>query len=104
MKKFMGKIVMNSLVIALIIWVASIVFYFSYMDYSFFIDGAFTVILFFANMSGGTPLSNYEASEAIWKIQKTEDIKINVGAVFYGSLLYTVMSFIIWALLSHGLF
>lgn len=104
MKKFIGKIVMTSLVIALIIWVASLVFSFSYMDYSFFIGGGLTIILFFANMSGGTPLSNYEASEAIWKIQKTEDIKINVGVVFYSSLLYTVVSFIIWALLSHVLF
>ncbi len=36
-----------------------------------------------------------DASEAVWKVQKVEKSKVNVGGVFYGTVLYTVMSLIL---------
>lgn len=95
MKNFFVKILIIALVIALIVWLASVIFSFSYSEWSFFIGLGLTIILLFFNSSGGTTMANYEASEAIWKIQKNEDLKINVGVVFYGSVLYTVAGFIV---------
>ncbi len=35
-----------------------------------------------------------DASEAVWKVQKVEKSKVTVGGLFYGTVLYTVISLI----------
>jgi hypothetical protein len=95
LKKALGKVLVISVVIALIVWLASVIFSFSYSEWSFFIGLGITIVLLFLNSSGGTSIANFEASESMWKIQKSDDLKINVGVVFYGSALYTVVSLII---------
>jgi hypothetical protein len=94
LKKVIGKSFVSAAVIALIVWVASIIFSFSYSEWSFFIGLGLSVVLFFFNSSGGalSKGATLEASEAGWKIQKDNELKTNVGAVFYGSVLFTVIS------------
>jgi hypothetical protein len=91
----MGTSFVSAVAIALIVWVASIIFSFSYGEWSFFIGLGLTVVLFFFNSSGGalSKGATLEASEAGWKIQKDNELKTNVGGVFYGSVLFTVISF-----------
>ncbi|GGK02523.1 hypothetical protein GCM10007063_26040 [Lentibacillus kapialis] len=41
-----------------------------------------------------------EASESGWKIQKeNNELKVDVGVVFYGSVLYTIISLIVMIIL-----
>ncbi|MCP3740973.1 hypothetical protein [Rossellomorea sp. BNER] len=96
MKKLIGWSIVSSIGIGLIVWVASNVFSFSYGEWSFFIGLGLSVVLFFLNSSGGmfSKGTTFEASEAMWKIQKDIEQKTNVGAVFYGSVLFTIISFI----------
>jgi len=96
MKKVIGKAILASLIIGLIVWVASAFFSFSYFEWSFLIGIGLSVILYFFNSSGGilSDATNFEASQAGWKIQRDSEMKVNVGAVFYGSLLYTIISLI----------
>ena len=94
MKKVIGKTVLVSLVIGIIVWIASLIFSFSYSQWGFYIGLGLTLVLLIFNTSGGTTMANFEASESIWKIQKNDDLKINVGVVFYGAILYTVVSLI----------
>jgi hypothetical protein len=63
----------------------------------FFIGLGLSIKLFFFNSSGGalSKGANFEVSEANWKIQKDNEMKTNVGAVFYGSVLFTILSFIL---------
>lgn len=96
MKKTIIGSVLSALVIALLVWIASKVLSFSYMDWSFFIGLALSVVLFFFNSRGGAFSKgvSLEMSEANWKVQKGNELEVEVGFVFYGSLLFTVVSFI----------
>ena len=95
LKKFIGMIFITALIIAFLVWIASIIFSFSYSEWGFFIGIGLTIVILFLNSSGGTTMGNYEASLSMWKIQKDEDLKVNVGVVFYGSVLYSINSFIL---------
>ncbi|WP_240628527.1 hypothetical protein [Bacillus salacetis] len=94
-KKIIGTLV-SAAVFGLLVWAASQILSFSYIEWSFFIGLAVSVILFFFNSSGGalSKAATLNASTAGWKIQKDNDLKANVGFVFYGVLLFTVISFI----------
>jgi hypothetical protein len=94
-KKIIGTL-LSAGVFALLVWAASKVLSFSYMEWSFFIGLAVSVVLFFFNSSGGalSKAATLDASTAGWKIQKDNDLKANVGFVFYGAALFTVVSFI----------
>ncbi|HEX6922934.1 MAG TPA: hypothetical protein VF149_03850 [Bacillales bacterium] len=98
MKKVIGWTILSAIIIALIVWIASLIFSFSYGDWSFFIGLGLSAVIFIFSSSGG-PMSGgatLEASEATWKIQKeNNEMQANGGAVFYGSVLYTVVSFIV---------
>lgn len=96
MKKNISWSLVTASLIGLMVWGASSIFSFSYGEWSFFIGLALSVILFFFNSSGGvlSKVTTYEASESVWKIQKDTELKSNVGAVFYGSVLYTIISLI----------
>ncbi|MGR3763112.1 hypothetical protein [Rossellomorea sp. NS-SX7] len=97
MNKIIGKSLLSAITIALLIWGASVIFSFSYGEWSFFIGLGIAVVLFFFNSSGGTLSkgATLGASAAGWKIQKDNELKANVGAVFYGSVLFTVVSFVL---------
>jgi hypothetical protein len=84
-------------VLAIAIWIGSLLFSFSYGEWSFFIGLGLTVGLFFFNSSGGalSKGATLGASEAGWKIQKDNELKSNVGSVFYGVLLFTIISFVV---------
>jgi hypothetical protein len=96
MKKTIGGSILTSLVIGLIVWVTSMILSFPYSEWSFFIGLGLTVVMFFFNSSGGTLSkgATLEASEAGWKVQEDNELKSNVGVIFYGSLLYTFISLI----------
>lgn len=97
MNKVIGKSILASLFIGLIVWGASAIFSFSYVNWSFLIGLGLSVILYLLNSSGGvlSNVTNFEASEAGGKIQKDRELKVNVGAMFYGSVLYTLISLIL---------
>ncbi len=97
MKIISGKSLVSAIVIALCVWVASMLFSFSYGEWSFFIGLGLTVFLFFFNSSGGalSKGATMQASEAGWKVQKDNELKANVGVVFYGSALFTLISFVL---------
>lgn len=101
MKKNVSLSIVTSILIALLTWLASIIFSFSYGEWSFFIGLGLCVILFFFNSSGG-PLSkvaNQHASESVWKVQKDNEMTTSVGPVFYGTVLYTTSGFIVMLIL-----
>jgi hypothetical protein len=97
MKKNILGTVISALVIALLVWIASMVFSFSYMEWSFFIGLGLTVALYFFNSRGGalSKGATLDASEASWKIQKDNELEVEVGYVFYGSLLFTIVNLIV---------
>lgn len=102
MKKVIGWSILSSIIIAIAVWIASIIFTFSYGEWSFFIGLGLSVIIFFFSSSGGALSKGaaFEASEAGWKIRKeNNEMKANVGAVFYGSVLYTIISLIVMVIL-----
>ncbi|MGM0852493.1 MAG: hypothetical protein ACQEWI_07765 [Bacillota bacterium] len=97
MKKFITRTsLVTAAILAIGIWIGSLLFSFSYGEWSFFIGLGITVGLFFFNSSGGALSKGaaLEASEAGWKIQKDNELKTNVGSVFYGSVLFTLTSLI----------
>jgi hypothetical protein len=96
MKKVIGKTILSAIIIGILVWGASYIFSFSYGEWSFFIGLGLSVVIFFFNSSGGTlsKVTNLHASESVWKIQKDNELKANVGAVFYGSVLFTISSLI----------
>ena len=98
MNKAIQRVIITSIIIAGIVWIAFIIIPFSYLEWCFFIGLGLTVIMFLFNSSGGF-LSRgvtLEASEAAWKVQKdNNELKVNVGGVFYGVLLYTFVSLIV---------
>ncbi|HLR62486.1 MAG TPA: hypothetical protein VK097_08595 [Lentibacillus sp.] len=102
MKKIIGRSILSSIIIAIVVWIASIIFTFSYGQWSFFIGLTLSVVLFFFNSSGGalSKGATLEASESGWKIQKeNNELRANVGVVFYGSVLYTIISLIAMVIL-----
>jgi len=97
MKKFITRMsLITAAILAIAIWIGSLLFNFSYGEWSFFIGLGITVGLFFFNSSGGalSKGATLEASEAGWKIQKDNELKSNVGGVFYGAVLFTLISFV----------
>ncbi|WRP07241.1 hypothetical protein U9J35_03480 [Rossellomorea aquimaris] len=97
MKKFVTrKSIVTAAILAIAIWIGSLLFTFSYGEWSFFIGLGIAVGLFFFNSSGGalSKGATLEASEAGWKIQKDNELKANVGSVFYGAVLFTLISLI----------
>ncbi|MDX8344619.1 hypothetical protein [Rossellomorea sp. YZS02] len=98
MRNFITKTsVVTAAVMAIGIWIGSLLFSFSYGEWSFFIGLGITVVLFFFNSSGGMLSKNatLDASQAGWKIQKDNELKSNVGSVFYGVLMFTGISFVV---------
>lgn len=96
LKKIILKSIVTAIIISLIVLTASFIVPFSYSNWSFFIGLGISIILYLSNSSGGI-LSSYadaNLSEATWKIENNNEQKVNVGIVFYGSVLYTVISFI----------
>ncbi|WP_456270963.1 hypothetical protein [Bacillus sp. AK031] len=104
MKKNILGTVISALVIALLVWIASKVLSFSYVDWSFFIGLGISVIVFFFNSRGGVMSkgATLEASEAAWKVQKDNgnELEAEVGYIFYGSLLFTIVS-LVWMLITY---
>ncbi|WP_156791357.1 hypothetical protein [Bacillus sp. SG-1] len=96
MKKNIIGTVISAAVFGVLVWGASLIFSFSFLDWGFFIGLAISVVLFFFNSSGGMLSKNatLDASTAGWKIQQDNELKANVGFVFYGAVLFTVISFI----------
>lgn len=98
MKKIIVWSIVTSLIIGLAVWIASELIPFSYTEWSFFIGLALTGIVFFFSSSGGFSSRNatLEVSEAVWRVQKDDNqLKVNVGSVFYGTVLYTIVSFVV---------
>ncbi|MBW3112617.1 hypothetical protein KYJ26_12300 [Bacillus sp. MCCB 382] len=98
MRNFITKTsVVTAAVMAIGIWIGSLLISFSYGEWSFFIGLGITVVLFFFNSSGGMLSKNatLDASQAGWKIQKDNELKSNVGSVFYGVLMFTGISFVV---------
>lgn len=98
MKKIIQWALITSIIIGAIVWIASAIIPFSYGEWSFFIGLGITVIMFLFNSSGGflSKGATLEASEATWQVQKdNNELKVNVGGVFYGALLYTIVSLVI---------
>jgi hypothetical protein len=96
MKKVIVRTIISAIIIGIIAWGASFIFSFSYSEWSFFIGLGLSVVIFFFNSSGGalSKITTHQASESVWKIQKDNELKANVGTVFYGSVLFTVISLI----------
>lgn len=96
MKKLIGWSIVTAFVIGLLTWLASTIFSFSYGEWSFFIGLGLTVVIFFFSSSGGTlsKIATQKASESVWKIQKDNELKTRLGPLFFGSLFYTVVSFL----------
>ncbi|TYR74233.1 hypothetical protein FZC79_15585 [Rossellomorea vietnamensis] len=96
MKKNIIGTIISAGVIGILVWIAAMVLSISYMDWSFFIGLAISVVLFFFNSSGGvlSKGATLDASTAGWKVQPDNELKANVGFVFFGAVLYTIVSFI----------
>lgn len=96
MKKNIIGTIISAGVIGILVWIATMVLSISYMDWSFFIGLAISVVLFFFNSSGGalSKGATLDASTAGWKVQQDNELKANVGFVFFGAVLYTIVSFI----------
>ncbi|MGF2616160.1 hypothetical protein ACQUWN_11215 [Rossellomorea aquimaris] len=97
MKKNLVGTLISAVVIGLLVWIATMALPISYMDWSFFIGLALSVVLFFFNSSGGvlSKAATLDASTAGWKVQQDNELKANVGFVFYGAVLYTIVSFVV---------
>ncbi|HAM81256.1 hypothetical protein [Ornithinibacillus bavariensis] len=92
MKKMIGMTIAIAIIIAILVWVTSIIFSFPFLGWNFFIGLGLSFILFFFNSKGGffTKSSALEASSGDLRYTYgNNDIKANVGVVFYGSVLYT---------------
>ncbi len=98
MKKILQRTIITAIIIGAIVWVASEIIPFSYSEWSFFVGLGITLILFLFNSSGGflSKGATLEASESTWQVQKdNNELKVNVGGVFYGAVLYTIVSLIV---------
>jgi hypothetical protein len=97
MKKIILWSIITSIIIGLVVWTGSKIIPFSYSEWSFFIGLGLSAILFFFNSTGGilSKGATFEASQTSGKIQKDDGLKANVGAVFYGAVLYTIVSLVV---------
>lgn len=97
MKKTVVWAICTAIVMSLVVWTSSKLVPFSYTEYSFFIGLGVSIVLFFFSSSGGvfSRAATMDASEAVWKVQKVEKSKVNVGGVFCGTVIYTVISLIL---------
>jgi hypothetical protein len=97
LKKTVVWAICTAIVMGLVVWTSSRLIPFSYTEYSFFIGLGVSIILFFFSSSGGvfSRAATMDASEAVWKVHKVEKSKVSVGGVFYGTVLYTVISLIL---------
>ena len=98
MKKTLIWTISAAIIFALAVWIASEMVPFSYTEWSFFIGLGITGILFLFNSSGGFLSKNLtlDVSETVLKVQKDDnELKLHVGGVFYGAVLYTIVSFIV---------
>lgn len=97
MKKVILWSIITSIIIGLVVWAVSKIIPFSYSEWSFFIGLGLSAILFFFSSSGGflSKGATFEASQTSGKIQKEDELKANVGGVFYGAVLYTIVSLVI---------
>ncbi|WP_156969562.1 hypothetical protein [Jeotgalibacillus campisalis] len=97
----MKKTVVWSLItaagVALAVWAASIFVPFSYGEWSFFIGLGLTIFLFFFSGSGGffSRIATFNASASIGKVQDDNQFSAYLGGIFYGLLLYTVISLVL---------
>ncbi|WP_409293141.1 hypothetical protein [Peribacillus sp. SCS-37] len=102
MKKTILWSFITAIIIGVVVWVASNVIPFTYSEWSFFIGLGLTIIIFFFNSSGGyfSKGATLEASQSSWQVQKdNNELKANVGGVFYGSVLYTVVNLILMTIM-----
>ena len=60
LKKFIGMIFITALIIAFLVWIASIIFSFSYSEWGFFIGIGLTIVICFLTV----------AEEQLWVIMK----------------------------------
>ncbi|MFQ3544621.1 hypothetical protein Q7A53_11065 [Halobacillus rhizosphaerae] len=86
----------SGIIIWLLVWTSSLIFNFSFEDWAFFIGIGLSALLLFFNSSGGlhTRMTNFgtdiqhgRQQEVVWKL--------DVGVIFYGSLLFTAVSLVI---------
>jgi hypothetical protein len=89
--------IITSLIIGFVVWAISKIIHFSYSEWSFFIGLGLSTILFFFSSNGGilSKGDTFEASQTSGKIQKDDELKAKVGGVFYGAVLYTIVSLVI---------
>ncbi|RIW37371.1 hypothetical protein D3H55_04885 [Bacillus salacetis] len=97
MKKNLVGTIVTAAILSILVWVGSILFLFSYKEWSFFIGFTLTIVVFFFSSSGGitSQMANLSASRAYGKVQKDSGLKANVGFVFYGIVLFTVVSLVV---------
>ncbi|WP_404332284.1 hypothetical protein [Mesobacillus maritimus] len=95
-KVIVVRTMLSAIIIGILVWVSSYILSFSYSEWSFFIGLGLSVAIYFFNSSGGalSKVTTHQASESVWKIQKDNALTANVGAVFYGSVLFTIISLI----------
>src|SRR5699024_11959075 len=89
MKKIIGRSILSSIIIAIVVWIASIIFTFSYGQWSFFIGLTLSVVLFFFNSSGGvlSKGATLEAGASGWKKQiERKEMRAEGGGVLYVSV------------------
>jgi hypothetical protein len=97
MKKLFFQSILSAVVFGLLTWGASGLFDFSFSEWSFFIGLGLSTVIFFFSSSGGalSKATTLDASLSMWKVQKDNELKANVGFIFYGSALFTLFSLIL---------
>ncbi|WP_421378244.1 hypothetical protein ACOJQI_12480 [Bacillus salacetis] len=97
MKKNVIGTVITAALLSMLVWLGSMMFLFSYNEWSFFIGFTLSVILFFFSSSGGmfSRMANYSVSRTYGKVQQDYELKANVGFVFYGTVLFTIISLVV---------
>ncbi|UOQ45621.1 hypothetical protein MUN89_06710 [Halobacillus salinarum] len=88
--------VISAALIGLFVWLISKALHFSFQEWAFFIGLGITTVLLFFNSSGGlhTRWTNFGYSITHGR-QQEEDWKIDVGVLFYGSLIFTTASLVL---------
>ncbi len=87
---------MTAVVIGVVVWIASLLVPFSYNVWSFFIGLGLSVVFFLSNSSGGaiSKGANYAAALSTFQHQEEQELKTNLGGVFFGAVLYTLVSLV----------
>ncbi|MGD7042985.1 hypothetical protein [Jeotgalibacillus proteolyticus] len=97
MKKTITWSLITAVAVGLIVWAASTLVPFSYGEWSFFIGLGLTVFFFFFSGSGGflSRIATFQASASVGKVQEDNKHNAYLGGIFYGLVLYTVVSLIV---------